>query len=157
MPPQFLFDISGIDLNHVVFDPAAIRGVNPHRGDMEHLDGIVYVDPPTHRLIGYKDVRANEFWVSGHIPGRPVLPGVLMLECAAQLASFYTHKYVGWKGFIAFGAADGVKFRQPVVPGQRLYMLCQKTGQRHGRVQCQTQGFVNGNVVFEALVTGSLL
>src|SRR4051812_11872398 len=75
MPPQLLFDISTIDLNHVAYDQEAIRESNPQRGDMEHLNAIVYVEPSLGRVIGYKDVRDDEFWVPGHIPGRPLLPG----------------------------------------------------------------------------------
>ncbi|MGE5609655.1 MAG: 3-hydroxyacyl-ACP dehydratase FabZ family protein, partial [Bacillota bacterium] len=98
MPPKFLFDISEIDLNHVMFGPEVIRQYNPQRGDMEHLDGVIYIDTTKDRLIAYKDVRDNEFWVAGHIPGRPLLPGVLMIEAAAQAASFYMRKYVSWTG-----------------------------------------------------------
>lgn len=157
MPPHFLFDISGIDLTALVHDQEAIRRVNPQRGDMEHLNGIPYVDKTKGRLIGFKDVRDDEFWVPGHIPGRPVLPGVLMLESAAQLASFYAHVYNGWEGFIGFGGVDEVKFRLPVVPGEKLYILGQKLWERHRRLQCHVQGIVNGNMVFEAKVTGTLM
>ncbi len=157
MPPQFLVDISQIDLGRVIFDQDAIRRINPQRGAMEHLNGIVYVDEANHALVGYKDVRADEFWVAGHIPGPPVLPGVIKLECAAQLTSFYAHKYVGWMGFIGFGGAEDIKFRQQVVPGQRLYMLGKQTSNRHGRLQCGVQGIVEGALVFEGSVTGMLL
>ena len=157
MPPQLLYDISGIDLNHVLFDQEAIRQCNPQRGDMEHLNAIVYAKPELGQIIGYKDVRPDEFWVAGHIPGRPLLPGVLMVETGAQLASFYTRKYIGWKGFIGFGGADAIRFRQPVEPGARLYILGLKTWERHRRICCKVQGIVNGNQVFEAEIIGTEL
>lgn len=157
MPPQLLYDISGIDLTHVICDQEAIRAINPQRGDMEQLNGIVYADGPQGRIIGYKDVRADEFWVSGHIPGNPLLPGVLMIEAGAQLASFYFHKFGGVAGFIGFGAADEVRFRQPVRPGCRLYILGLKTGERHRRLSCKVQGLVDGNLVFEAGIVGTVL
>jgi 3-hydroxyacyl-[acyl-carrier-protein] dehydratase len=156
MPPQLLFDLSTIDLTRDIFDQQAVRQVNPQRGDMEHLNGIVYAEPSLGRIIGYKDVRADEFWVSGHIPGRPLLPGVLMIEAGAQLASFYTRQYVGWKGFIGFGGVDGCKFRQQVAPGCRMYLLGQKTTERHGRIVCKVQGIVNGAMAFEASITGTV-
>src|ERR1700677_4260684 len=112
MPPQLIFDISDIDLSKDVFDQEAIREVNPQRGAMEMLNGVVYADEEHHRLIGYKDVRLDEFWVHGHIPGRPLLPGVLMLETAAQLASFYARKFIGWTSFIGFGGVEDCRFRQ---------------------------------------------
>lgn len=155
MPPTFLFDLSDIDLNKALYDQEAIRALNPQRGDMEHLNAIVHVDGPAGRLIGYKDVRADEFWVVGHIPGRPLLPGVIMIEAAAQLASFYTRKILGWSGFIGFGGVEDCKFRQPVQPGCRLYLLAQKTAERHRRVTCRVQGMVNSVLVFEATIIGT--
>ena len=157
MPPQLLYDISGIDLNKVVYDQDAIRQVNPQRGDMEHLNGIVHVAPERGEIIGFKDVRDDEFWVPGHIPGRPLLPGVIMLEAAAQVSAFYTSKVVGWTGFIGFGGANDIRFRQPVTPGCRLYLLVLKTQHRHRRIECNVQGLVNGSLVFEATIIGTQL
>jgi len=96
MPPPFLYDISGIDLDQIVYDQEAIRKANPQRGPMEHLNAIVYAKPELGQIIGCKDVRADEFWVQHHIPGRPLLPGVLMIEAGAQLASFYTRTFENW-------------------------------------------------------------
>jgi 3-hydroxyacyl-[acyl-carrier-protein] dehydratase len=155
MPPQLVFDISGIDLNRVVFDQEAIREANPQRGDMEMLNGIVYAEPKLGRIIGYKDVRADEVWGPGHIPGRPLFPGVLMIECAAQLASFYTRKFVGWKGFSGFGGVEETKFRQQVAPGCRLYLIGQKQWERHHRIKCTVHGMVNGQLVFETGIVGT--
>jgi 3-hydroxyacyl-[acyl-carrier-protein] dehydratase len=155
MPPKLIFDITGVDLNGVLFDQQAIREVNPQRGHMEMLNGITWADPADGRIIGYKDVRLDEFWAEGHIPGRPLFPGVLMIEAGAQLASFYTRQYVGWKGFIGFGGVDEVKFRQQVVPGDRLYILGQKLWERHRRIFCRVQGLVAGNLAFEAAITGT--
>ncbi len=157
MPPQLLFDISGIDLNRVLFDREAIRESNPQRGDMEHLDAIVHASGETGEILGYKDVRPDEFWVAGHIPGRPLLPGVLMIEAGAQLSSFYTRRYVGWKGFIGFGGATDIRFRQPVPPGCRMYLLGKQIWERHRRICSKIQGLVDGNLVFEASVVGTEL
>jgi 3-hydroxyacyl-[acyl-carrier-protein] dehydratase len=154
MPPQFLFDISGIDLDRILYDQEAVRACNPQRGHMEQLNGIVYAEPALGRIIGFKDVRPDEFWVEGHIPGRPLLPGVLMIETGAQLASFYTRKFVGWKGFIGFGGVDGVKFRQQVSPGCRMYIVGRKIWERHHRICCEVQGMVQGNLVFEGSIIG---
>lgn len=154
MPPQFLFPIDTIDLTKVVYDQEAIRAVNPQRGDMEHLNWICHADPDNGRIIGVKDVGEKEFWIPGHLPGRPLLPGVIMVEAGAQVASFYTKMFLKWPGFVGFGGVDGVKFRAQVVPGQRLYILGQKLWERHKRVHCQVQGIVNGAMVFEAAITG---
>jgi 3-hydroxyacyl-[acyl-carrier-protein] dehydratase len=152
MPPTTLYDLSKIDLNKVAYDVEFIRSVNPQRGDMEHLDGIAYCDQDG--VIGFKDVKVTEFWVPGHIPGRPLLPGVIMLEAAAQVASFYTKVVQKWEGFVGFGGVDEVKFRTSVSPGCRIYILNKMTWKRHRRICCDSQGLVNGNIVFEAKITG---
>lgn len=154
MPPQLLFDITGLDLEQVVYDQETIRKCNPQRGDMEHLNGIVYAQPELGRIIGYKDVRPDEFWVPFHIPGRPLLPGVLMIEAGAQVASFYSRMFEGWTGFIGFSGAEDVRFRLQVVPGCRMYLLGQKVSARHRRIACKIQGLVDGNLAFEATIIG---
>ena len=155
MPPQLLFDISGIDLNQLLFDQEAIRATNPHRGDMEQLNGVIWADGHAHRILGFKDVRHDEFWVPGHIPGRPLLPGVLMVEAAAQLSSIHIRKYIGWKGFVGFGGLENCKFRQQVSPGVRMHILCAKVWERHRRICCRAQGLVNGQMVFECDIIGT--
>jgi 3-hydroxyacyl-[acyl-carrier-protein] dehydratase len=61
---------------------------------------------------------------------------------------------MGWEGFTGFGGVDGVKFRAPVSPGVRMYILGKKLWLRHGRVCCAVQGIVNGNIVVEAQIIG---
>lgn len=156
MPPQLLFDISNIDLNLVKVDQEGIRKVNPQRGDMEHLNAVSWYNDEG-LVLGYKDVRDNEFWVSGHIPGRPLLPGVLMIEAAAQLCGYYTKAVLGMGGFIGFGGVQECRFRLPVVPGQRLYLLAQQLNARHRRVTSRVQGLVNGQLVFESTIIGAAM
>ena len=90
MPPEHNFDMAQLDLSRVVADREAIRRVNPQRFEMEQLTAIVHLDPEQHLVVGYKDVRPDEFWVRGHMPNYPLLPGVIMCEAAAQLCSYYT-------------------------------------------------------------------
>jgi 3-hydroxyacyl-[acyl-carrier-protein] dehydratase len=154
MPPQYLYDISSIDINRVLYDKEAIRKVIPHRGVIEQLDAIVYSEESLGRIIGYKDVRKDEFWVDGHIPGRPLYPGVLMIEASAQLASFYVKHEMKWPGFIGFGGVDKVRFRQSVEPGCRLHLILQKNWVRHGRFGSSVQGVVDGTLVYEGEIIG---
>jgi 3-hydroxyacyl-[acyl-carrier-protein] dehydratase len=154
MPPQLLYDISRVDLTRVIHDQEVVRQFNPQRGDMEHLNGIVYADASRGQIIGFKDVRADEFWVPGHIPSRPLLPGVIMIEAGAQLASFYTRKYEDWQGFIGFGGANDIRFRTPVTCGHRLYIVGHKEWERHHRFCCKVQGLVDGTLAFEATIIG---
>lgn len=154
MPSRFLFDIAGLDLTRDVYDQEAVRQSNPQRGAMEMLNGVVWVDEERHRLIGYKDVREDEFWVPGHIPGRPLFPGVMMIEAAAQLASFYARRFHQWTSFIGFGGVEDCRFRQQVVPPAKMLLLGEQIWMRHSRLFCAIQGIVDGNIAFEAKIIG---
>lgn len=156
MPPQLIFDISSIDLSADVVCQDAIREVNAQRGDMEHLNGINWFDQDG-QIVGYKNVRADEFWVPGHIPGRPLLPGVLMIEAAAQLSSYYVKAVLKWEGFIGFGGVKDCKFRLPVEPGCRLTLLAKQLDTRHRRITSAMQGLVKGQLVFEATIIGACM
>jgi 3-hydroxyacyl-[acyl-carrier-protein] dehydratase len=154
MPPQFLFDISGIDLNRVLFDAEHIRLRNPQRGPLAQLDAIVHVDREKGQIIGYKDLTEHEFWIPYHIPGRPLMPGVLMIESGAQLAGFYYAEIEKWEGFIGFSGVDDVRFRAPIPPGKRFYLLAKVGWVRHGRFCSKIQGLIDGALVFEATILG---
>ena len=161
MVPPLIFDLSSIDLDRVQIDVAGIEKINAHRGDMRMLDGIIYANDEFTEAVAFKDVDADEFWVAGHIPGRPLFPGVLMIEAAAQLASFLTMYHVGVQGdqdrFIGFVGADAVKFRGQVVPGDRLVLLSKIIKLRRNRCTCASQGLVGGVMAFEAEITGMLI
>src|SRR6516165_5001211 len=107
MPPKTHFDPSELDFGKVVADKEELRRVNPQRFDMEQLDAVVLMDREQHVIAGYKDVRPDEFWVRGHMPGYPLMPGVLMCEAAAQLASYYiTTQGICQGDFIGFGGLE---------------------------------------------------
>lgn len=155
MAPQLLFDISGIDLDKTLHDSAAIESYNPHRGAMRMLDGINWEQAePIPRAIGFKEIKEDEFWVPGHIPGRPVFPGVLMIEAAAQFASYLTMRLFEKVDFIGFAGVTDVKFRGQVVPGDRFTLLIEGTNMKPRRSICKAQGIVGGNLVFEGTITG---
>ena len=141
-------------LDRVLFGPEEIRKINQQRFEMEHLDRVTHLDPAAQEIVGVKDVRADEFWVRGHVPGRPLLPGVLMLEALAQLTSFYIGRAVPDIGFIGFGGVDEVKFRAPVVPGQRLVLLGKGLSIRSRMAVFATQGWLDDKLVVEATITG---
>lgn len=154
MPPAIFVDLDSVDLNQVQYDVAAIEKCNPHRFEMRLLDGITMFDPDNDLVLGYKDTRSDEFWVRGHIPGRPLFPGVLMIEAAAQLASFYARMVTDETRFIGFGGVEDVKFRHQIVPEQRLYIAGKMLDQRPRRFKFATQGFVEGKMAFEAIIIG---
>jgi 3-hydroxyacyl-[acyl-carrier-protein] dehydratase len=158
MPPPLLFDLSQIDLKaKPLFDKDAIGKVNPQRYEMQHLDGILWYDKEKYLILGYKDVTENEFWVRGHIPGRPLMPGVIMIESAAQLLSFFVKQIYEVPGFIGFASIDEAKFRSTVVPGQRLYLLGHITVFKSRKYSAYIQGVVVGTMVFETTVSGMMV
>jgi 3-hydroxyacyl-[acyl-carrier-protein] dehydratase len=154
MPAQPFIDLATLDFDNPVADREGIYKVNPHRFEFAQLDGIVRLDMKEHVIVGYRDVKADEFWVRGHIPGRPIFPGVLMIETAAQLVSYYVMSQHPDKGFLGFGGVDGVKFRGAVTPGQRIVMMGKLVEIRPRRCIGDTQAFVDGKMVYEGRITG---
>jgi 3-hydroxyacyl-[acyl-carrier-protein] dehydratase len=155
MPPPLLFDLSQIDLKTApLFDKEAVCKVNPQRFEMQQLDGILWYDKDKYLILGYKDVTENEFWIRGHIPGRPLMPGVIMVEAAAQLSSFFVKQVYEREGFIGFAGIDGAKFRSVIEPGKRIYLLGKLTKFKRRKYTCSVQGVVDGTMVFEAVVSG---
>jgi len=157
MPPQPLFDLSSIDTSKVIADRDAIYNVNPHRYEFQLLHGIYMIDHQAGLIAGFRQGSQDEFWVRGHIPGRPIFPGVLMIETAAQLVSYYVMSRQPGKGFLGFGGVTDVKFRGSVVPGQKIVMLGKMVEDRPRRCVGATQGFVDGQMVYEGLITGMWL
>jgi 3-hydroxyacyl-[acyl-carrier-protein] dehydratase len=153
MAPQLLFDLAKIDYGGMAYDAEAIEKINPHRGAMRMIDGIVYATEDLKFTLAYRDVRDDEFWVAGHIPGRPIFPGVLMVEAGAQLASFICLSKQDIQ-FMGFAGLEDVKFRGQVVPGDRLYILCELLELRPRRSKSRVQGVVDGRLVFEATIVG---
>lgn len=156
MPPPLLFDLSQIDLTgRPIFDKQAISKVNPQQFEMQQLDGVLWFDKGNLLVLGYKDVTDKEFWVRGHIPGRPLMPGVIMIEAAAQLLSFFVKQIMGEVGFIGFTGIGSAKFRSAVEPGQQLLLLGKITNFRKGRkYEAYIQGVVNNTMVFETEISG---
>jgi len=154
MAAEPFVDLETLDLSQTVVDKEQIQSRNPQRGDMHHLDGIVWHNDEMSLVVGYKDVRDDEFWVEGHIPGRPLLPGVLMIEAAAQLAGYVISVRTegGEDKFFGFVGVEDCRFRGQVIPGQRLYLIGKEIKFKSRKKSCAVQGFVEGKLVFEATV-----
>jgi 3-hydroxyacyl-[acyl-carrier-protein] dehydratase len=153
---DLIIDFSEYDVNHVIADLEEIRRYNPQRYEMEQITAVVCVDEERGIFVGYKDYGPDEFWMRGHMPGMPVLPGVLICEAAAQLCSYCALKYdlLGCK-MIGFGGMDKVRFREPVWPGQRLVIACKLLKLRRGAmIVCRFQAFVHEKMVCEGQFKG---
>jgi 3-hydroxyacyl-[acyl-carrier-protein] dehydratase len=153
---DLILEPSAYDLDRVLADSEAIRRCNPQRFEMEQLTAIVYDDRESGICVGYKDVSSDEFWVRGHMPGMPLMPGVIMCEAAAQLCSYHVHKHkLMGEAMLGFGGLDQVRFRGTVVPGDRLVIAAQKLQLRPGAmIRSRFQCFVREQVVCEGEIRG---
>lgn len=128
----------------------------PHRYPFLLVDRILELEPGR-RIVGLKNVSANEPYFAGHFPNYPIMPGVMIVEAMAQVGGVLASYLPGTEGQVAFFAGiDRCRFRRPVRPGDQLIteiVVLQVRG-RVGRMQAT--GRVNGQVVAEALMTYSM-
>lgn len=154
---DLIIDPCTLDLNHVIADIEEIRRYNPQRYEMEQVTAIVHIDPAKNICVAYKDITESEFWIRGHMPGMPLMPGVVMCEAAAQVCCYYTSKFqlLGEGTIIGFGGIEEVRFRDPVRVGDRLVLACELLKLRRGMlVIARFQGFVRNSLVVEGKILG---
>lgn len=153
---DLILDPASIDLDRVIADLDEIRQTNPQRYEMEQLTAIVYDDVEQGICAGYLDIKPDAFWVRGHMPGMPLMPGVLMCEMAAQVSTWYVGKHDLMPGKkMGFGGMDEVKFRGIVRPGDRLVTVLKQVRYSPGRMLvCRFQGFVDNSLVVQGQIRG---
>ena len=157
MPPKSFIDLESLDTEKLLADRAAVYKVCPHRHEFQMLDGILMLDRREGLIAAVKNIRPDEFWIRGHIPGRPIFPGVLMIESAAHMVSYYVGtdpSMQNRQGFMGFGGVTDVKFRGAVAVGDQIIMLGRIIEMRTRRIVGSTQAFVRGQMVYEGVVTG---
>ncbi|MCP4814499.1 MAG: beta-hydroxyacyl-ACP dehydratase [Planctomycetaceae bacterium] len=153
---DLLIDPALLDFDQVVADVEEIRRYNPQRFEMEQLTAVIYEDLEEYACAGYKDIGRDEFWVRGHMPDMPLMPGVIVLEAAAQLCSFFSQKHdLLGAAMIGFGGLENVRFRAPIIPGDRLLLICKMTKVRPGRmIVCRFQAVVGETLVVDGMLKG---
>jgi UDP-3-O-[3-hydroxymyristoyl] N-acetylglucosamine deacetylase/3-hydroxyacyl-[acyl-carrier-protein] dehydratase len=124
----------------------------PHRYPFLMLDRVTRIEG--NKITASKSVSMNELYFQGHFPGHPIMPGVLQLEAIAQAAGIITLKQVENIGKLAyFIAADNVKWRKPVRPGDTLVIEVELTKSRGKIGRAKGICSVNGEPVSEAEIT----
>lgn len=152
-----ILDFSEYDLDLVIADIQQIRRYNPQRFEMEQLTAICYEDRQRNVVVGYKDLGPDEFWARGHMPGMPLMPGVIMCEAAAQLSGYFSQKYQLMSGMVGFGGLEEVRFRGVVRPGDRFVIVSRLLKLRRSIMTCEFQCFVSQNLVCDGILKGIAL
>jgi 3-hydroxyacyl-[acyl-carrier-protein] dehydratase len=128
-----------------------IMAILPHAYPFLLVDRIVEIEPGK-RVVGIKNVTYNEPFFPGHFPGRPIMPGVLIVEAMAQTAGvliFNSLPQEDRKKTVFFLGIDNVRFRKPVIPGDQLRMELEITRRRQSIYGFKGKALVDGNVVAE--------
>ena len=130
----------------------------PHRYPFLLIDKIVEIDKDL-SAVGIKNVTVNEPHFSGHFPGQPIMPGVLIVEAMAQTAGAICAREhsEGETKLVYFMSIDGVKFRKPVVPGDILKLHVVQTKHRRGIFKYNCEARVNDEKVAEAAITAMMV
>ncbi len=139
----------------VILDNAAIQRILPHRYPFLLVDAVVELEQGV-RAVGVKNVTANEPFFQGHFPGRPTMPGVLLVEAMAQTAALM----IGEEGagqVPLFMGIDKARFRRQVVPGDQLMIEAAVTQQRGKVVKVKATTRVEGGVAAEAEIMATLV
>ncbi|MCB1044378.1 MAG: 3-hydroxyacyl-ACP dehydratase FabZ [Acidobacteria bacterium] len=132
-------------------DIVDIMKLLPHRYPLLLVDRIVEMEK-AQRIVGLKNVTINEEFFQGHFPGRPVMPGVMIVEAMAQTGGvLIMQEFDNIEDYVIFFMSiDKVKFRRPVVPGDQLRMEVDVLYFRRKVCRLKGQAFVDGELVAEA-------
>lgn len=157
-----VLDFTSLDLDTVRLDSAGLDAYLQQAGRFRMLDGILHDDVEGRLVVGYKDLTAEDWWAADHVPGRPMFPGALQIEAAAQLSTYdyLAHRMdpesVGQR-FVGFGGVDKARFRGQVLPDCRLIIATHLLKASRRMFRYLAQGFVDEKMVFEAEVLGVIV
>jgi 3-hydroxyacyl-[acyl-carrier-protein] dehydratase len=137
----------------MILDSVEIQKLLPHRYPFLMVDAILEIER-LKRIVGIKNVTMNEYYFQGHFPGRPVMPGVMIIEAMAQTGGLLLLLDIPDRAnkLLFFVAVDGARFRRPVVPGDQLRIECNVLNWRGDFVKLAGRATVNGELAAEGTV-----
>lgn len=151
-------DLESIDLEARIADSEELCAHLAQRGTFQMLQGVIHRDVEEGLILGYKDISSEDWWAPDHIPGRPLFPGVLMIESAAQLCSYdFSLRQPDNDKFVGFGGVNKTRFRGTVEPDGRLYFIGKLNRVRSSMFMYFAQAIYNGKMVFETEIIGAVV
>jgi 3-hydroxyacyl-[acyl-carrier-protein] dehydratase len=135
----------------MILDINAIQAILPHRYPFLLVDAVEEMERWKH-IVGIKNVTINEYFFQGHFPGKPIMPGVLIIESMAQTGGLLLLQEVKdrEKKLLYFVAIDDARFRRPVVPGDQLRIEINVLAWRGTFCKLQGRASVGGELAAEA-------
>ena len=135
----------------MIYDSVEIQQILPHRYPFLMVDAIVEMEK-LKRIVGVKNVTINESYFQGHFPGKPIMPGVLIIEAMAQTGGLLLLLEVPDREskLLYFVAVDGARFRRPVIPGDQLKLEVKVLSWRGDFCKLEGRATVDGQLAAEA-------